>query len=52
MNLLSVQRGPHYDTSDDKVVVVCANYDTEENSPGIEHTRNLNRLSQIQSSFE
>ncbi|EPB77329.1 hypothetical protein ANCCEY_03564 [Ancylostoma ceylanicum] len=36
VNLLSIQRGPHYDTSDDKVVVVCANYDTEENSPGVD----------------
>ncbi|KIH56687.1 hypothetical protein ANCDUO_13132 [Ancylostoma duodenale] len=36
VNLLSIQRGPHYDTSDDKVVVICANYDTEENSPGVD----------------
>ncbi|RCN30679.1 hypothetical protein ANCCAN_23543 [Ancylostoma caninum] len=36
VNLLSIQRGPHYDTSDDKVVVVSANYDTEENSPGVD----------------
>ncbi|KHJ89794.1 hypothetical protein OESDEN_10373 [Oesophagostomum dentatum] len=36
VNLFTIQRGPHYDPPDDNVVVVCANYDTEEDSPGVD----------------
>ncbi|ETN68774.1 hypothetical protein NECAME_15648 [Necator americanus] len=36
VNILAIQRGPHYDTENDRILVICANYDTEEDSPGID----------------
>ncbi|VDM69596.1 unnamed protein product, partial [Strongylus vulgaris] len=36
INLHAIQRGPYYDTPNDKVIVVCANYDTEKNNPGVD----------------
>ncbi|KAK5970678.1 hypothetical protein GCK32_003752 [Trichostrongylus colubriformis] len=36
VNLLSIQEGPHYGTPNDKVVIVAANYDTEEGVPGVD----------------
>lgn len=39
-NVISIQAGPHYGTSDDRLVVVLANYDTKENSPGTEYNQN------------
>ncbi|KAK6055563.1 hypothetical protein COOONC_06933 [Cooperia oncophora] len=36
VNMLSIQRGPHYGTPNDKVVVVAANYDTKEGAPGVD----------------
>lgn len=34
MNVIAVHRGPYYGTADDKLIVMCANYDTIEGSPG------------------
>ncbi|WKY00731.1 hypothetical protein Q1695_015064 [Nippostrongylus brasiliensis] len=36
INLLSIQRGPHFGKMEDKVVIVAANYDTAEDSPGVD----------------
>ncbi|CAJ0600001.1 unnamed protein product [Cylicocyclus nassatus] len=36
VNLHAIQRGPHYDSPNDKVVVLCANYDTEKDNPGVD----------------
>ncbi|VDO20047.1 unnamed protein product [Haemonchus placei] len=34
--MLSIQRGPHYNTPKDKLVIVAANYDTEKDVPGVD----------------
>ncbi|PAV69576.1 hypothetical protein WR25_02078 [Diploscapter pachys] len=36
MNVIAVHRGPYYGTADDKLIVMCANYDTLEGSPGVD----------------
>uniref|UniRef100_A0A7I4YAK1 Peptidase_M28 domain-containing protein n=1 Tax=Haemonchus contortus TaxID=6289 RepID=A0A7I4YAK1_HAECO len=36
VNLLSIQRGPHYNTPKDNLVIVAANYDTEKDVPGVD----------------
>ena len=33
-NVLSIQAGPYYGTDEDRMVVLCANYDTLEDIPG------------------
>lgn len=33
-NVLSIQEGKLYGTHEDRIVVLCANYDTKEDNPG------------------
>ena len=35
-NVISIQAGPHYGTTDDRLVIVLANYDTREDVPGVD----------------